>query len=121
MIRLYINIDHVATIREARKTNEPDPVRAAVLAELGGADGITVHLRFDRRHIRDRDLPLLRETVGTGINLEIAAEPEMLALALELEPMAETLVQERREEITTEGGLAPGTNRERRTLGGAMP
>src|SRR5690625_7911235 len=92
MIRLYINIDHVATIREARKTNEPDPVRAAVLAELGGADGITVHLRFDRRHIRDRDLPLLSETVRTGINVEVAAEPGLLGHALEREPRTRSRV-----------------------------
>ena len=105
-MRLHINIDHVATVRQARRTDEPDPVRAAVLAELGGADGITVHLREDRRHIQDRDVRLLAQTVRTGINLEIAAVPAMTALALELRPMAVTLVPERREEITTEGGLA---------------
>lgn len=105
-MRLHINIDHVATIRQARRTDEPDPVRAAVLAELGGADGITVHLREDRRHIQDRDVRLLRETARTGVNLEIAATGAMVTLALELEPMAVTLVPERREEITTEGGLA---------------
>lgn len=105
-MRLHINIDHVATIRQARRTDEPDPVRAAVLAELGGADGITVHLREDRRHIQDRDVRLLRETARTGVNLEMAATGTMATTALELEPMAVTLVPERREEITTEGGLA---------------
>jgi len=104
-MRLHINIDHVATIRQARRTDEPDPVRAAVLAELGGADGITVHLREDRRHIQDRDVRLLMETVRTGINLELAASPEMVRLGIELRPMAVTLVPERREEVTTEGGL----------------
>ncbi len=108
MIRLHINIDHVATVRQARRTDEPDPVRAAVLAELGGADGITVHLREDRRHIQDRDLHLLMQTVRTGVNLEIAAEPAMLEIARSLHPMCVTLVPERREEITTEGGLALG-------------
>lgn len=105
-MRLHINIDHVATVRQARRTDEPDPVRAAVLAELGGADGITVHLREDRRHIQDRDVRLLMETARTGVNLELAVADEILALALELRPMAATLVPERREEITTEGGLA---------------
>jgi pyridoxine 5-phosphate synthase len=104
-MRLHINIDHVATVRQARRTDEPDPVRAAVLAELGGADGITVHLREDRRHIQDRDVRLLVQTVRTGVNLELAAAPTMIAIALELRPMAVTLVPERREEITTEGGL----------------
>jgi len=120
MIRLYINIDHVATIREARRTIEPDPVRAAVLAELGGADGITVHLREDRRHIKDRDLRLLSATVRTGINLELAAEPEVLEIALEVKPMAVTLVPERREEITTEGGLALATPAQREKIGSAV-
>jgi pyridoxine 5-phosphate synthase len=104
-MRLNVNIDHVATVRQARQTDEPDPVRAAVLAEQGGADGITVHLREDRRHIQDRDVRLLMETVRTGVNLEMAATDEMVALAAELTPMAVTLVPERREEITTEGGL----------------
>lgn len=120
MMRLYINIDHIATIREARRTTEPDPVRAAVLAELGGADGITVHLRLDRRHIQDRDLRLLSETVRTGLNLEIAAEPEMLAIALELAPMAVTLVPERPDEVTTEGGLSLGTAEQRAKIGAAV-
>jgi pyridoxine 5-phosphate synthase len=104
-MRLHVNIDHVATVRQARRTNEPDPVRAAVLAELGGADGITVHLREDRRHIQDRDLRLLCSTVRTGVNLELAASSDVLTCALELRPMAVTIVPERREEITTEGGL----------------
>jgi pyridoxine 5-phosphate synthase len=104
-MRLHINIDHVATVRQARRTDEPDPVRAAVLAELGGADGITVHLREDRRHIQDRDVRLLMETVRTGVNLELAALPEMVQIAVRLLPMAVTLVPEKREEITTEGGL----------------
>lgn len=104
-MRLHVNIDHVATIRQARRTDEPDPVRAAVLAELGGADGITVHLREDRRHIQDRDVRLLMETVRTGINLELATSPEMTAIGAETGPMIVTLVPERREEVTTEGGL----------------
>ncbi len=104
-MRLFINIDHVATVRQARRTDEPDPVRAAVLAELGGADGITVHLRDDRRHIQDRDVELLLHTVRTGINLEIAAVEEMVDKAIEWQPAAVTLVPEKRQEITTEGGL----------------
>jgi len=104
-MRLHINIDHVATIREARRTDEPDPVRAAVLAELGGADGITVHLREDRRHISDRDVRLLLETVRTGVNLEMAALSEMIEIAAQLGPMIVTLVPERRQEVTTERGL----------------
>jgi pyridoxine 5-phosphate synthase len=107
-MRLYINIDHVATIRQARLTDEPDPVRAAVLAELGGADGITVHLREDRRHIQDRDMRVLMEIVRTVVNLEIATAPDVVDLALEWRPAQVTLVPERREEITTEGGLALG-------------
>ena len=105
-MRLHINIDHVATVRQARRTDEPDPVRAAVLAELGGADGITVHLREDRRHIQDRDVRLLMQIVRTGVNLELAAASDVVAIACELRPMTATLVPERREEITTEGGLA---------------
>lgn len=104
-MRLHINIDHVATIRQARRTNEPDPVRAAVLAELGGADGITVHLREDRRHVQERDVRLLQETVRTGVNLELASAGDVVEVALELRPMAATFVPEKREEITTEGGL----------------
>jgi len=105
-MRLHINIDHVATVRQARGTDEPDPVRAAVLAELGGADGITVHLREDRRHVQDRDVRLLMQTVRTGVNLELAAASDVVAIARELRPMTATLVPERREEVTTEGGLA---------------
>ena len=112
-MRLYVNIDHVATVRQARRTDEPDPVRAAVLAELGGADGITVHLREDRRHILDRDVRLLMETVRTGVNLELAAASDILDLACELRPMQATLVPEKREEITTEGGLALSDERQR--------
>jgi len=102
---LGVNIDHVATIRQARRTVEPDPVAAAVLAELAGADGITVHLREDRRHIQDRDVRLLRQTVRTHLNLEMAATDEMVKIALEICPDYVTLVPERREEVTTEGGL----------------
>jgi pyridoxine 5-phosphate synthase len=104
-MRLHINVDHIATVREARRTDEPDPVRAAVLAELGGADGITVHLREDRRHIQDRDVRLLMQTVRTGVNLELAVASDVLQIAIELKPMTATLVPEKREEITTEGGL----------------
>ena len=104
-MRLYVNIDHIATVRQARKTDEPDPVRGAVLAELGGAHGITVHLREDRRHIQDRDVRLLMETARTGVNLELAANSEILSIACELRPMQSTLVPEKREEVTTEGGL----------------
>ncbi|MDE2945069.1 MAG: pyridoxine 5'-phosphate synthase [Gemmatimonadota bacterium] len=103
--RLCVNIDHVATVRQARGTDEPDPVRAAVLAELGGANGITVHLREDRRHIQDRDVELLLQTVRTFVNLELAAEEEVLALAERWRPAQATLVPEKREELTTEGGL----------------
>jgi pyridoxine 5-phosphate synthase len=105
MSRLGVNIDHVATIRQARGGREPDPVWAAVLAELGGADGITIHLREDRRHIQDRDLRLLRETVQVRLNLEMAVAPEIVDLAVRLRPDQVTLVPERREELTTEGGL----------------
>lgn len=105
MPTLGVNIDHVATIRQARRTVEPDPVAAAVLVELAGADGITVHLREDRRHIQDRDVTLLRQTVRTHLNLEMAATDEMVAIALDLHPDYVTLVPERREEVTTEGGL----------------
>lgn len=105
MLTLGVNIDHVATIRQARRTVEPDPVAAAVLAELGGANGITAHLREDRRHIQDRDVRLLRETVRTHLNLEMAATEEMVAIALNLKPDYVTLVPEKREEVTTEGGL----------------
>jgi len=105
LLSLGVNIDHIATLRQARRTVEPDPVAAAVIAELAGADGITVHLREDRRHIQDRDVRLLRQTVRTHLNLEMAATDEMVAIALEIKPDYVTLVPERREEITTEGGL----------------
>jgi pyridoxine 5-phosphate synthase len=105
LLTLGVNIDHVATIRQARKTVEPDPIAAAVLAELAGADGITAHLREDRRHMQDRDIRLLRETVRTRLNLEMAATAEMVQIALEVKPDYVTLVPERREEVTTEGGL----------------
>jgi pyridoxine 5-phosphate synthase len=105
MPRLGVNIDHIATVRQARLTNEPDPVHAAVLAEMGGADGITVHLREDRRHIQDRDLRLLRQTIRVGMNFEMAVTDEMTQIALEVMPEQVTLVPEKREELTTEGGL----------------
>ena len=105
MLELGVNIDHIATIRQARKTVEPDPVWAAALAELGGADCITVHLREDRRHIQDRDVNLLRETVRCKLNLEMACAEEIIKIACKIRPDQVTLVPERREEITTEGGL----------------
>ena len=105
MAILGVNIDHVATVREARKTNEPDPVWAAALAELGGADAITIHLREDRRHIQDRDLRVLMESVAVPINLELACANDVLKIACETKPHQATLVPERREEVTTEGGL----------------
>ena len=100
MIRLGVNIDHVATVRQARRAREPDPVAAAVLATLGGADGITVHLREDRRHIQDRDVYLLRETVATRLNLEMACADEIVAIALKVKPDEATLVPEKRQELT---------------------
>lgn len=105
MARLGVNIDHVATLREARKAKEPDPIAAAVLAELAGADGIVIHLREDRRHIQDRDLRLLRETIRTRLDLEMAATEEMARIAVAVKPEMVTLVPERRQELTTEGGL----------------
>jgi pyridoxine 5-phosphate synthase len=105
MIRLGVNIDHVATLRQARRASEPDPVAAAVLVLLGGADGITVHLREDRRHIQDRDLRLLRQVLTARLNLELAAVDEIVAIACEVKPDEATLVPERRQELTTEGGL----------------
>jgi pyridoxine 5-phosphate synthase len=102
---LGVNIDHVATVRQARLTNEPDPIWAATLAELGGADGITLHLREDRRHMQDRDLHLLGQTVAVKLNLELACNAEVLAIACQARPYQATLVPERREEVTTEGGL----------------
>jgi pyridoxine 5-phosphate synthase len=112
MAELGVNIDHVATLRQARRTHEPDPVWAAALAELGGADGITIHLREDRRHIQDRDLELLRQTVTVKLNLELACESGVLAIACRVKPDQATLVPERREEVTTEGGLDVVGNRE---------
>jgi pyridoxine 5-phosphate synthase len=105
VIRLGVNIDHVATVRQARRAQEPDPVAAAVLALFGGADGITIHLREDRRHIQDRDLRLLREVVTHRLNLELAAVDEIVNLACTVRPDETTLVPERRQELTTEGGL----------------
>jgi pyridoxine 5-phosphate synthase len=103
--RLGVNVDHVATLRQVRRATYPDPVAAAVMAELAGADQITIHLREDRRHIQDRDLLVLRKTVATRLNLEMAAAQEMVKIAWEVKPDTVTLVPERREELTTEGGL----------------
>mgnify|MGYP001318019428 CR=1 FL=1 len=105
MIALNVNIDHVATVRQARKISEPDPVVAAGLVEIAGADGITIHLREDRRHILDRDVRILRETIKTRLNLEMAATEEMFEIAMVLHPDIVTLVPEKRDEVTTEGGL----------------
>src|SRR2546425_1343505 len=105
-MRVYVNIDHVATLREARKTDEPDPERAADAAERGGADGITVHLREDRRHIQDADVRALKQSVRTVLNLELGAHDEIVRIACRVKPFQATLVPERRQEITTEGGLA---------------
>ncbi len=105
MAKLAVNVDHVATIRQARCGKEPDPVAAAAIAELAGADGIIVHLREDRRHIQDRDLKLLRHTVKTRLNMEMAATDEMIAMAIAVKPDMCTLVPEKRQELTTEGGL----------------
>ena len=105
MPKLSINVDHVATLRQARKADEPDPVAAAIASEMAGADGITIHLRSDRRHIQDRDLKMLRGVVKTALNLEMAATGEMLEIALKVKPDMVTLVPERDGEITTEGGL----------------
>jgi pyridoxine 5-phosphate synthase len=108
MIRLGINVDHVATVRQARGERYPDPVQAAVMAELGGADNITCHLREDRRHVQDRDVELLHRTVNVPLNFEMAATPFMLDFACKLKPHSVTLVPEKREELTTEGGLDIG-------------
>ena len=104
-VRLGVNIDHVATVRNARRTFEPDPVHAAVIADLAGADQITLHVREDRRHVNERDLKLIKELIHSKVNLEMAITEEMIQLALEVKPHQVTLVPERREEITTEGGL----------------
>jgi pyridoxine 5-phosphate synthase len=109
---LGVNVDHVATLRQSRRTSYPDPVQAAMLAEMAGADQITIHLREDRRHIQERDLHILRKTVQTRLNLEMAATQEMVKLAYEAKPDACTLVPERREELTTEGGLDVAGNRD---------
>jgi pyridoxine 5-phosphate synthase len=109
--QLEVNVDHVATLRQARLIDEPDPVTAAALAELAGADGIIVHLREDRRHIQDRDLRLLRQTVKTRLNLEMAATAEMLNISREVQPDLVTLVPEKRQELTTEGGLEVAGNK----------
>ncbi len=108
-MRLYVNVDHVATVREARRTDEPDPVEAALACERAGADGITAHLREDRRHMQDADIRRLAARVSTVLNLELATSDEIIALATELRPLQATLVPERREEVTTEGGLALGS------------
>ncbi len=127
MAKLGVNVDHVATIRQARGGAEPDPVAAAAIAELAGADGITIHLREDRRHIQDRDLKLLRQTVKTRLNLEMAATDEMVAIALQTMPDMCTLVPEKRLELTTEGGLDVRCNMEPlksavdRLRGGGIP
>lgn len=113
MAQLGVNIDHVATVRQARRTYEPDPVWAAALAELGGADGITIHLREDRRHIQDRDLRLLHETVTVKLNLEMATAEEVVEIACQVRPAQATLVPESRQEVTTEGGLDVAAQRER--------
>lgn len=113
MARLGINIDHVATLRQARGAQEPDPIAAAVLVELAGADGLVVHLREDRRHIQDRDLVKLREIVQTKLNLEMAAEEAMAKIALTVKPHLVTLVPENRQELTTEGGLDVVAHREK--------
>ena len=109
-VKLGVNIDHIATIREARKGSEPDPIVAAVLAEIAGADGITVHLRGDRRHIQERDVRLLRDIIKTRLNVEMAATTETIKLISMIKPDTATLVPERREEITTEGGLDVALN-----------
>jgi pyridoxine 5-phosphate synthase len=118
MAKLGVNIDHVATVRQARGADEPDPVWAAVESELGGADGITFHLREDRRHIHDRDAEILKKTVATKLNMEMAAVEEIVRIALRLQPDQCTLVPERRAERTTEGGL--DVVRQRRKLAGAV-
>ena len=112
MAGLAVNVDHVATLREARKINYPDPVTAGAIAELAGADGVVVHLREDRRHIKDRDVKILRQTVKTKLILEMAATSEMIGIALEIKPDLVTLVPEKRKEVTTEGGLDLALNKD---------
>lgn len=112
MKRLGVNIDHIATIRQARKTNEPDPVNAIGMIELAGADSIVMHLREDRRHTQDRDIEIARKIIKTRLNLEMAATQEMIKIALDIKPDTVTLVPERREELTTEGGLEVALNLE---------
>lgn len=118
-VRLGVNVDHVATVRQARDVSVPDPVEAAYVAESAGADGITIHLREDRRHIQDRDLGILKRTVKTRLNLEMASTQDMVKIALEVKPDTATLVPERREELTTEGGLEVAMNMEylKKTIG----
>ncbi len=111
MVKLGVNIDHVATLREARKASYPDPIYAAVLAELGGCDGITVHLREDRRHVKERDLYILKDTIKTRLNLEMSTSDEIVEIALKVKPDMVTLVPEKRQELTTEGGLDVVRNR----------
>ena len=113
MIRLGVNVDHVATVRQARRVAVPDPVEAALLAEKAGADGITVHLREDRRHIQERDVELMRRRLGTKLNLEMAVTPAMVALAENLRPDDACFVPEKREELTTEGGLDVAANKQK--------
>jgi pyridoxine 5-phosphate synthase len=113
LIRLGVNVDHVATVRQARLVDVPDPVEAALLAEIGGADGITVHLREDRRHIQERDVQLLRERLQTKLNLEMAVTPAMLAVAEKIRPDDVCFVPEKREELTTEGGLDVVSHRQK--------
>lgn len=109
-MRLAVNIDHIATIRQARRGHEPEPVAAALIAEMAGAQGITVHLRGDRRHIQDRDVELLHQTIGTRLNIEMAVTDEMAGIAARIRPFQVTLVPERPQELTTEGGLDVVTN-----------
>lgn len=113
MAKLAVNVDHVATIRQARRVDEPDPVLAAAIAELAGAEGIIIHLREDRRHIQDRDLEILRKTVKTQLNLEMAATDEMVGIAMDVKPDVVTFVPEKRAELTTEGGLDVLFNKEK--------
>lgn len=113
MTRLGVNIDHVATLRQARGGIEPEPIAAAIIAEMAGADGIVVHLREDRRHIQDRDLRILREIIQTKLDLEMAATEEMVKVALDIEPDMVTIVPERRAELTTEGGLDVASSRDK--------